>query len=341
MRRVVLSRYGGPSVLQFEEAPDPTPGPGEIRIRVRASGVNFADVMARVGLYPDAPPPPCVIGYEVAGVVDAIGPAVAHFREGDRVVALTRFGGYSEAVCVPEEQALHLPDGKDFVEGAALPVNYLTAYLMVEWLAGLRAGDRILIHGAAGGVGLAALQLAKARGAETFGTASPAKHARLREMGLDHPIDYRTGDFEAEVRRLSQGKGMDVILDPVSGRTTRKNFRLLAPMGRLYLFGVSSFNQGTKKRKFLDSLRAILQTPFFHPIQLMNSNKGVQGVNIGRLWEEKAKIRRMFEELGARWAEGKIRPVVDTTFPLEQAGAAHDRLQDRMNFGKVILTAGS
>src|SRR5690606_8074073 len=137
----------------------------------------------------------------------------------DRVVALTRFGGYAEAVSVPVEQAIHLPDGKDFIEGAALPVNYLTAFLMVEWLAGLREGDRILIHGAAGGVGLAALQLAKARGAIVFGTASPGKHKRLREMGLDHPIDYRTADFEEEVRALTEGRGVDVILDPISGKT--------------------------------------------------------------------------------------------------------------------------
>lgn len=338
MRRMVLTRYGGAEALQLQEGPLPAPEAGQIRIRVQASGVNFADVMARVGLYPDAPPPPFVIGYEVAGVVDALGPGVQHFREGDRVVALTRFGGYAEAVCVPEEQALRLPEGKDFVEAAALPVNFLTAYLMVEWLAALREGDRILIHGAAGGVGQAALQLAKARGAETFGTASPSKHGRLREMGLDHPIDYRNLDFEDEVRRLTGGRGVDVILDPISGRTTRKNFRLLAPMGRLYLFGVSSFNRGSKKRSLLDTLRSLIQIPFFHPIQLMNSNKGVHGVNIGRLWEEKKKIRRMFEELGARWEAGEIQPVIDTTFPLSEVDAAHDRLQSRMNFGKVVLT---
>lgn len=338
MRRMVLSRYGGPEVFRLEEFDPPTPRHGEIRIRVRAAGVNFADVMARLGLYPDAPPPPCVVGYEVAGEVEGVGPGVDGFREGDRVVALTRFGGYADSVCVPVEQAIHLPAGKDFVEGAALPVNYLTAFLMVEWLAGVRAGDRILIHGAAGGVGLAALQLAKARGAVVFGTASPGKHRRLRELGLDHPIDYRNADFEAEVLTLTGGKGVDVILDPISGRTTRKNYRVLAPMGRLYLFGVSSFNQGSKNRNIVDTLRALIGTPFFHPIALMNANKGVHGVNLGRLWEEKAKIRRMFEELVARWEANAIAPVIDTTFPLHRVGAAHDRLQERANFGKVVLT---
>lgn len=338
MRRMLLPRYGGPDVFSVERFTAPDPGPGEIRIRVRAAGVNFADVLARLGLYPDAPPPPFVIGYEVAGEIEALGAGVDGFREGDRVVAFTRFGGYAEAVCIPAEQAIRLPEGKDFVEGAALPVNYLTAFMMVEYLAGIREGDSILIHGVAGGVGIAALQLAKARGAVTYGTASPGKHARLREMGLDHAIDYRNADFEAEVREQTKGRGVDVILDPISGRTTRKNFRLLAPMGRLYLFGISSFNQGSKKRNILDSLLALLQIPFFHPIQLMNANKGVQGVNLGRLWDEKEKIRRFFEELIRRWEEGTIGPVIDTTFPLDQVGAAHDRLQERANFGKVVLT---
>lgn len=338
MRKLVITRHGGPEVLQVQEAAEPVPGPGEIRIRVRAAGLNFADVLARVGLYPDAPPPPVTVGYEVAGVVDALGPGARGFLEGDRVVALTRFGGQAEAVAVPVEQAIRLPEDKDFVEGAALPVNYLTAYLMLERLAAIRPGDRVLIHGVAGGVGLAALQIARALGAETFGTASPSKHARLREMGLDHPIDYRNRDFEAEVRRLTGGRGVDVILDPISGAATRKNYRLLAPMGRLFLFGVSSFNRGTRKRSLVDTLRSLLQTPLFHPIQLMNANKGVFGVNIGRLWDERQRLRAIFEELCTRWEEGRIRPVIDTTFPLERAGAAHERLQSRQNFGKVVLT---
>src|SRR5690606_25724776 len=151
-------------------------------------------------------------------------------------------------------------------------------------------------------------------------------------------IDYRNRDFEAEVRRLTGGRGVDVILDPISGAATRKNYRLLAPMGRLFLFGVSSFNRGTRKRSLVDTLRSLLQTPLFHPIQLMNANKGVFGVNIGRLWDERQRLRAIFEELCTRWEEGRIRPVIDTTFPLERAGAAHERLQSRQNFGKVVLT---
>lgn len=338
MRQMVISKHGGPEVFTLRDLADPDPGPGELRIRVHAAGVNFADVLARIGLYPDAPPPPMVVGYEVAGIVDRVGAGVQGLREGDRVVALTRFGGYADMVIAPAEQVLPLPEGKDFVEAAALPVTFLTAFLMVERLASLRPGDRILIHGVAGGVGIAALQLAKALGAETFGTSSPGKHERLLGLGLDHAIDYRSKDFAEEVRRLTGGKGVDVILDPIGGTTTRKNFRLLAPMGRLFLYGISATNQGTKTRNLVHSLGAILRTPFFHPFRLMNENKGVMGVNLGRLWTEKEKIREMFQELGGRWEAGTIQPIIDTTFPLEQVGAAHDRLQDRLNFGKVVLT---
>lgn len=340
MRRMVIRKYGGPEVLQLEEVPDPAPGPGELRIRVRASGVNFADVMARVGLYPDAPPPPCVVGYEVSGVVDAVGAGVDEFREGDSVLALTRFGGYADTVVVPQEQVVPLPEGKDFVEAAALPVNGLTAYLMLERLGSVRPGDRVLIHGAAGGVGVVAVQLAKALGAETFGTASASKHDRLRELGLDHAIDYRNEDFEKVVRDLTGGKGVDVILDPIAGSTSRKNYRLLAPMGRLFLFGISATTQ-SKSRNLFTTLKALLSTPFFHPFQLMNQNRGVIGVNLGRLWGEKERVRAMFLDVVRRWSEGQLRLFVDTTFPLEHAGTAHDRLQDRLNFGKVVLTTRS
>lgn len=338
MRQMVITKHGGPEVFSLRESADPEPAQGEVRIRVQATGVNFADVLARVGLYPDAPPPPMVVGYEVAGTIDRMGASVEGFQEGDRVVALTRFGGYADTVCVPVEQVLPMPEEKDFVEAAALPVTFLTAFLMVDRLGSIRPGDRILIHGVAGGVGLAALQLAKALGAETFGTSSASKHERLQGLGLDHAIDYRTKDFAEEVRQRTGGRGVDVILDPIGGATTRKNFRLLAPMGRLFLYGISATNQGTKTRNLFHSLGAILQTPFFHPFRLMNENKGVMGVNLGRLWTEKEKVRDMFRELGSRWEAGTLTPIVDTTFPLEQVGAAHDRLQDRLNFGKVVLT---
>lgn len=338
MKQVAIARHGGPECLEPFESDDPIAGPGELRIRVRAAGVNFADVLARMGLYPDAPPPPFVPGYEVSGVVDSVGPEVEGILAGARVLAFTRFSGYADTVVIPAEQAVALPDGKDFVEAAALPVNFLTAFLMLERLVSIHPGDRVLIHGVGGGVGLAALQIAKARGAITFGTASIGKHERLLSMGLDHAIDYRTCDFEAVVRELTSGAGVDVVLDPNGGESARKSYRSLAPMGRMILFGIASSTGKGKRRNIASAAKALARTPIYHPIKLMNDNKGVIGVNLGHLWTEGEKVRGMLQELVTRWGAGELAPIVDSTFPLEEAGAAHDRLQERRNFGKTVLT---
>jgi NADPH:quinone reductase-like Zn-dependent oxidoreductase len=177
VKAVVLTGTGGPEVLRVEQRPDPSAGPGEVRIAVKAAGVNFADTMARVGLYPDAPKPPCVLGYEVAGTVESVGDGVDSHAVGDRVVAGTRFGGQAELVVVPQEQALPLPERLSFEQGAAFPVNYGTAYAALIVMGALRAGDTALIHAAGGGVGIAATQIARNAGAaRIFGTASPSKH---------------------------------------------------------------------------------------------------------------------------------------------------------------------
>src|SRR5207249_1472735 len=203
MRSVWITRTGPPEVLEVRDGPDPVPGPGQVLVRVRASGVNFADVSARLGLYPDAPPRPCVVGYEVAGTVEALGPgADGGLAVGRRVVALTRFGGYAEAVAVPTAQVFPLADGMGFEDAAAIPVNYLTAVLILRHFGNVKRGERVLVHAAAGGVGMAAIQLCRIAGAEVIGTASAAKHAQLREAGVAHAIDYRTPDFAAEGRRI-------------------------------------------------------------------------------------------------------------------------------------------
>jgi len=183
MRQVWITKVGPPETLAVREAPDPSPGPKEVRIRVEASGINFADVMARQGLYPDAPKIPCVVGYEVAGTIDAVGSGVTGSRVGEAVLALTRFGGYSDTVVVPEALAVARPPGLAAQAAAAIPVNYLTAYQMLFGMAGIKRGDRILIHQAAGGVGLAAIDLCRIAGAETYGTASASKHEFVRSRG--------------------------------------------------------------------------------------------------------------------------------------------------------------
>src|SRR5438309_7450717 len=224
----------------MREAPDPQPGPGEVRIRVRAAGVNFADLMARRGLYPDAPPLPFVPGYEVAGEVDAGDPG----RIGQRVIALTRFGGYSDFVVVPSRRAIEMPSNLSFSQAAAIPVVWLTAWHMLVELCNVRRGQRVLVHAAAGGVGTAALQICRRIGDEVIGTASASKHARLREMGLSHAIDYRTQDFEVEVKRITGGRGVHIVLDAVGGASIKKGWRCLAATGKLVVFGASSLMRG-------------------------------------------------------------------------------------------------
>jgi NADPH:quinone reductase-like Zn-dependent oxidoreductase len=336
MRSVWIPRTGPPEVLEVRDGPEPVPGPGEVLIRVRASGVNFADVMARLGFYADAPRRPCVVGYEVAGTVERLGTGgTGDLAVGQRVVALTRFGGYAEAVAVPVAQVFSLPEAMTFEEAAAVPVNYLTAVLMLRHFGNVRGGDRVLVHAAAGGVGMAAIQLCRIAGAEVIGTASASKHALLREAGVAHAIDYRTHDFEQEVRRLTGGRGVDIVLDATGA--FRRSSRSLAPLGRLVCFGFSTAATGMTP-SWLTALPKFLSIPWFHPARLMNDNKAVIGVNLGHLWDRIDLLRREMLGLLDDYRAGRIRPVVGRTFPLTEAAAAHRYIQERLNVGKVVLT---
>jgi NADPH:quinone reductase-like Zn-dependent oxidoreductase len=338
MRAVWITSASGPDGLRVRETPDPVPGPGQVRVRVRAAGLNFAEVMAAQGLYPDAPKRPCVVGYEVAGVVDAAGDGVDGHGPGARVVALTHFGGHSDVVCVPVQQVLEIPEGKDFAAAAALPVNYVTAYHMLFRVACVRPGERLLVHMAAGGVGTAVLQLCRTvPGLEVFGTASAAKHERLRAQGCAHPIDYRTTDYAAEVRRLTGGEGVDVVLDPLGGADWRKGLKLLRPCGRLVAYGFANLTSG-QRRHPLHVLSRAAGIPLLTPLQLMNANRTVSGVNIGHLWGQVGVLRQELKELMALWAAGTIEPVIDSSYPFAEAAAAHRRMLERRNTGKIVLT---
>ncbi len=336
MRQVWITRVGGPEVLEVREAKDPEPGEGQVRVRVHAAGVNFADCMARIGLYPDAPKLPTVVGYEVAGVVDKLGPGATEPKVGTRVLAMTRFGGYSEMVVVPARMAVPIPDDLTFEQGAAIPVNYLTAWTMLVWLGNAHPGEKVLVHAAAGGVGQAALQICKVRGAEVIGTASKGKHARLRELGVAHTIDYTTEDFEVEVARITKGRGVDIVLDAVGGESFAKSYRSLAKLGRMYVFGGSGFApKGT--RNLFAVAKAFLALPKFKPMDMMSQNRGAHGVNLGHLWDETDKLQAMLADIMSLVREKKLMPVVDKTFPFQKAGEAHRYIQDRKNFGKVLL----
>ena len=336
MKQIWIPKIGRPEVLEVREAPDPEVQPGEIRIHVKASGVNFADILARVGLYPDAPKLPTVVGYEVSGIVDQVGTNVSTFKEGDAVFSLTRFGGYSDCIVVPAAQASPLPKNLSFEKAAAIPVNYLTAWIMLVWLGHVRGGETVLVHAVAGGVGQAALQICKIHGAQVMGTASASKHERLKHGGVTHCIDYTTQDFETEVKKITQGKGVDIILDAVGGKSFKKSYKCLAPLGRLFLFGISSMSP-KKTRSLPAALKGLLSMPRFHPISLMNDNRAVIGVNLGHLWGEGEKIRTMFQDMIPLFEKGVLDPVVDKTFSFDKAADAHTYLQDRKNFGKVLL----
>ncbi len=341
MRAVVLTGHGGPEVLRVEERPDPPVGPGEVRIAVKAAGLNFADTAARVGLYPDAPKPPCVLGYEVAGEVESVGEGVDSPSVGDRVVAGTRFGGHSSMVTVPAEQALPLPGRLSFEQGAAIPVNYVTAYCGLVIMGGVSEGDRVLIHAAAGGVGTAAIQIARLRGAEILGTASASKHEAIRKLGVAHPIDYRNQDFEAEVMRITGGEGIDVAFDALGPSSFRKDYRLLRPGGRLIMYGLSEAQEGTG-RSIATVARSLARMPFatlpwWKSVSIMNENKGVFGLNLLRWWDREQNVDRIFGPLVELLDRGELEPVVAEAFPFERAGDAHRLLAERRNIGKVVL----
>lgn len=333
-----MSRHGGPEVLQVQEATDPLPGPGDVRIRVRAAGINFSDILARLGLYPDAPKPPAVVGYEIAGIVDEVGADVTAFVPGDRVTALTKFGGYSDCVVTPAAQVFDTPPGLSDAEAAAIPVNYLTAALALYRLANVSPGETVLVQNAGGGVGVAAVQLAGLRRARIIGTASGAKHAALRSFGVEHLIDYRTQDVNREVMKITRGRGVDVILDPLGGKSFTSSYRMLAPLGRLVVFGMSEAAPGVR-RNLLKALHAWWQLPRFKPLSMINRNRAVMGLHLGHLWSEHAKIAPLMESLLHEFRSGRLKPVVARTFPLERAGDAHEFIQSRANIGKVVLTA--
>ena len=330
MRAVVITKAGPPEVLQVQERPDPQPGPGQIAIDVRAAGVNFADTMARVGLYPDAPKPPTVVGYEVAGTVRAVGPDVEGLETGQRVVAGTRFGGYVEQIVVKAADVVPLPDELSFAQGAAIPVNYLTAWIGLVRYGTLQAGERVLIHAAGGGVGIAATQVAKRSGAEVYGTASPGKHEAIRGFGVDHAIDYTESGWERDVPQF------DVIMDAIGGKSFRTSYNLLAPGGRLVAFGASSVMSG-ERRNLVTAARAAVRMPRFNLIKQMAASKTVIGLNMVTLWDHAGTIESWITPLREMLDDGTIVPVVAEAFPFDRAPDAHRFIAERRNVGKVVL----
>src|SRR3954471_4779694 len=338
MRAAVLPRHGGPDVFEIQDRPDPSLGPGRVLVRVRAAGVNFADLMARQGLYPDAPDLPAVLGYEAAGEVQELGEGVDAFSVGDKVVGWCRFGGYAEIASAGERDLVVLPDGWSFEEGAAFPVVYGTAYASLVSFGNLRAGERLLIQAAAGGVGIASTQIGKLLGAEIYGTASPSKHDAIRGFGVQHPIDYRDNDFADEVRRIAGDESpLDLIVDGIGAKSWKSGYSLLRPGGRLVMIGASSFVSG-EKRNLPKAAANMARVPRFNPIKMASESRSVIGLNMLRLWDARGTVDEFTEPLSQWLDQGLLRPVVSEAFPLERIADAHRYIGERKNVGKVVLT---
>lgn len=335
MRAVVITKHGGPGVLKVQEQPDPPLGAGEVRIDVAAAGINFADVMARLGLYADAPKPPCVVGYEVAGTILELGEGVAEshpsLSHGQRVMASTKFGGYASQVVAAATDVVPLPDRLTFEQGAAIPVNYGTAWAGLVGYGNLQQGERVLIHSAGGGVGIAATQIAKRYGAEVYGTASPGKHARISELGVDHPLDYTSSGWEQGLPQF------DVIMDAVGGKSFRRDYEMLRAGGRLVAYGASAVVSG-ERRNLVKALRTVIRMPRFNMVKQMSESKAVIGLNMLSLWKDRGTLAPWIGPLQELIDDGTVEPVVAGTFSFEEAGAAQNMITERRNVGKVILT---
>ena len=339
MKQLSYNKHGGYDVLNIQEVPDLSPGNSELLIEVKAAGLNFADILARKGQYPDGPKTPCVMGYEVSGIVADVGSEISKDWIGKEVIALCRFKGQAEQVVVKEMQVYEKPKRLTFEEAAAIPVNYLTAWVLMVTMGGLSANESILIHNAGGGVGIAALDIAKHIGAKTYGTASARKHEFLADRGLDNAIDYRNNDWFVELMKLTNNRGVDLIIDPLGGKEWKRSYNALRATGRLGMFGISVASTNTKGglAAKLSLIKTVLSMPKFEPLSMLDKNRGVFGVNLGHLWHEPEKAALWMKSILKGVEEGWVQPYVDKTFTLEEAEQAHRFLEERKNIGKVVF----
>ncbi len=331
MKTVVISRKGGPEVLQLIDRDMPLPGPGEARIQVLATGVAYADVLMRNGLYLGVPPLPYPPGYDIVGVIESLGSKVSRVRVGDTVAALTVTGGYSQYIVLPETELVPVPAGLDPAEAVSLVLNYTTAYQMLHRIAKVQPGSRVLIHGAAGGVGTAALELGRLAGLALWGTASPGKHDLVRSLG-GTPIDYKKEDFVAAVLRAT-GDGVDLVLDPVGWTYFRRSFLALRPGGKLIGYGISAAM--THRAGLLIGLGSFALLGL---LPFTSRTKSAGWFNFTMLKKKHGDWFR--EDLGKLMqllVVKKIHPLVAERFPLKDAARAHQLLESAAVIGKIVL----
>lgn len=339
MKALFLVRYGeAKEAFELREVATPEPGRGQVRIAVEAFGLNYADVSARQGTYADAPPIPCVIGYEVVGRIDALGPDVLGPAVGTRVTALTRFGGYATSAVTDVRAVVSIPEEMDAGVAVALPTQGGTAYFCAEEAVRLHAGDHVLVHAAAGGVGTLLVQLCKHHGCIVYGTAgSDEKLDFLRQLGVDHPINYRRGDFAEAIRRLRGAEGLDVIFDSLGGAAVRKGLKLLGAGGRMVCLGAASRQAG--RFQTLRDVAFALSFGFPHPIPLLTGCRSLIGVNMLRLADHRPlTLKRCLQAVVDLEHQGVLQPTVGGRFSVAQIAEAHEFLQGRGSTGKIVVS---
>tara|TARA_A100001388_G_scaffold275651_1_gene261585 strand:- start:1883 stop:2908 length:1026 start_codon:yes stop_codon:yes gene_type:complete len=340
MKSVVLTKYGGPDVLKVMNLNDLEPDENQVRVKVHYAGINFAEIMARMKLYPGGPKPGSILGGEVSGVIDKLGPNVKDFNIGDRVMGLTLSGSYSSQACIDVNSIIPLPSSFTLREAAAFPVTYITAYMMMFDLGNLQENDTFLIHGAGGGVGTAAIQLAKTKNIKIIGTSSSWKHDKLIKMGVDKCIDYNKENIYKEIMNFTNGKGVDLIIDPIGAKNWKLSYSVLSKMGKLIIYGDQNLVKGDKLKPLV-AMKEIYSMPKYKPMDLMANNKAVMGYHLGRFKGHEWKVKRSINNLIKLVNSKNLHPVVDKDFSYKDAPKAHRYIQNRKNFGKVLLDFSS
>ncbi|XP_035679623.1 synaptic vesicle membrane protein VAT-1 homolog-like [Branchiostoma floridae] len=340
VRTVVLSGYGGINKVKVMRRSEPKPAEGEILVRVKACGLNFLDLMVRQGNLENPPKCPAVMGYECAGVVEALGEGVTGFEVGAHVLALSNLGAWCELVAVPAKHCFQIPMRMSFEDAAAFPINFLTAYIMLFEIGNLKKGKSVLVHSAGGGVGLAVAQLCKTvENVTVFGTASPHKHDTIKDH-FDH-LFLSGSDYTAEIRKLSPS-GVDIVLDCLCGDDTNKGIALLKPMGKYVLYGSSNIVTG-ETRSFFSSAKAWWQVDKVNPVKLYDENKTIGGFQLLRLLYDQDQhelIRETMATLLDMFSNDRIKPVIDSCWAFEEVGEAMQKMHDHQNIGKLILDPG-
>jgi NADPH2:quinone reductase len=336
MKAAVLIKKG-PALKAFEirEVLKPEIQEGQVLIKVAAFGLNFADVMARRGMYKEAPRLPAILGYDVAGTIDEIGAGVTGLKKGDRVTAMTRFGGYAEYALTNASAVAIIPDELDAATATALTTQYCTALYAAAEMVNLHKGDSVLIQSGAGGVGTALIQFAKHRECRVFATAgSESKLNYLKALGVEHPINYNTQDFEKVIKDVTEQKGVDAIFDAVGGKSIKKGIRSLAPGGRIVCYGASALNGKNIFGKIITGL----QFGFYHPAMLMMPSKSIIGINMLQIADHQpVVIQRCLQQVMDLYKTGVFKPSIAKTFPSTAIGEAHDFLENRKSTGKVVV----